>query len=129
MNCWRQWKLASSETLRNDSGNPPRSQRVSKRSNPTSVPSNPLRSTKPSRPASDSDTPLTRSGEALPRMKKPGWRAGAISQHPQQWEQVRAALNLVNDDQAGEFAERFAGALPGGPDPQGLRGQNRSLTR
>ena len=87
---------------------------MSRWSKPTSVPSKPLRSTKPTRPASDSDTPLTKSGEALPRMRKRAGVVRAIRQHSQEREEVRLALNLVNDHQAGKLAERVAGSFQAG---------------
>ena len=69
----RHRKLTSSLAARYERGNPPRTQSRRQFRDPTSERSKPPRSTNATLPASDSDTPRTSSGDALPRSKK---RAG-----------------------------------------------------
>jgi hypothetical protein len=68
-----QTKLSSSVAARNDRGKPPRRHKSVARATPSSLRSNPLISMNSTRPASDSDVCLRRSGEALPRTRN---RAG-----------------------------------------------------
>ena len=62
----RQSALAPSSGAREDRVKPPRSHSRSASGTPTSPRSKPARSTKPTRPASDSDAPRTSCGEADP---------------------------------------------------------------